>query len=198
MNKFIQTHFLRYSTFPLSTKQNGEKVKNFLSSHFSILPPFSILPLFYSSNQTDPNDQILKSQIQSKLNRTATSQDLCLLAFGFCSTIPLFYNLVVLPTLLYEKNQSFNSLFSIIITIKLFIIKKKNRTHFYTQFSHHGFKACDSKPFASPCMNPKIDEKKKKPFIVSKTQLSHFFTLGFYLGLDQMMKLILILRHKPK
>ena len=57
--------------------------------------------------------------------------------------------------------------------------------------------ACNSKPFASPSMNPKIDEKRKKNFL-SPRQLSHFFSLGLHVGLDRMMKLILILRHKPK
>ena len=45
--------------------------------------------------------------------------------------------------------------------------------------------------------SPKIDGK-ENPFIASKTQPPHFSTLGFHIGLDRMMKLILILRHKPK
>ena len=49
---------------------------------------------------------------------------------------------------------------------------------------------CNSKPFAK--------KKKKNLFIASKTQPPHFSTLGFHVGLDRMMKLILILRHKPK
>ena len=36
MSKFIQTHFFYPSTFSLSTKQKGEKIKSFLSSHFFI------------------------------------------------------------------------------------------------------------------------------------------------------------------
>ena len=38
MSKFIQTHFFHSSTFPLSTKQIREKIKFFLSSHFSTSP----------------------------------------------------------------------------------------------------------------------------------------------------------------
>ena len=41
MSKFIQTYFFHPSTFLFPTKQKGEKIKSFLSSHFSILPPFS-------------------------------------------------------------------------------------------------------------------------------------------------------------
>ena len=61
MHKFIQTHFFHYFTFPLPTKQKEGKLKFVLSSHFSILPPFFILPTFYSSNQTDPKCQIFGS-----------------------------------------------------------------------------------------------------------------------------------------
>ena len=59
--KFIQTLFstkpksflsLYFST--LSTKHKWEKLKTFLSSHFSILPLFSILSFFHPSNQMDP------------------------------------------------------------------------------------------------------------------------------------------------
>ena len=59
--KFIQTLFstkpknfpsLHFST--LSTKHKWGKLKTFLSSHFSILPLFSILSLFHYPNQTDP------------------------------------------------------------------------------------------------------------------------------------------------
>ena len=53
MSKFIQTHFFHPSTFLLPTKQKGEKIKYFLSSHFFIISPFSILPFFHPSNQTD-------------------------------------------------------------------------------------------------------------------------------------------------
>ena len=49
----VQTHFFHPSTFPLPTKQKGKKLKSFLSSHFFILPPFSILQLFHPSNQVD-------------------------------------------------------------------------------------------------------------------------------------------------
>ena len=56
MSKFIQTHFFHSFTFPLPTKQKGGKLKIFLSAHFFILPPFSILPLFHSSNQMDSNE----------------------------------------------------------------------------------------------------------------------------------------------
>ena len=48
---------LIFSISPLFNSQpnkNDEKIKSFLSSHFSILQPFSILPLFHPSNQTDP------------------------------------------------------------------------------------------------------------------------------------------------
>ena len=38
MSKFIQTHFFHPSTFSLPTKQKGEKINFFLSSHFSIPP----------------------------------------------------------------------------------------------------------------------------------------------------------------
>ena len=41
MSKFIQTYFFHPSTFLFPTKQKGEKIKSFLFSHFSILPPFS-------------------------------------------------------------------------------------------------------------------------------------------------------------
>ena len=57
MSKFIQTHFFHPSIFSLPTKQKEKKLKSFLSSHFSILPPFSILPLFHPSNQTDPKEK---------------------------------------------------------------------------------------------------------------------------------------------
>ena len=42
--------FFHPSTFSLSTKQKGEKIKYYISSHFSILPPFSIFTLFHHSN----------------------------------------------------------------------------------------------------------------------------------------------------
>ena len=54
MSKFIQRHFFHHSTFSLPTKQKGGKLIFFLFPHFSNLPPFSILPLFHSSNQTNP------------------------------------------------------------------------------------------------------------------------------------------------
>ena len=38
MSKFIQTHFFHPSTFSLLIKQNREKLKYFLSSHFSTPP----------------------------------------------------------------------------------------------------------------------------------------------------------------
>ena len=38
ISKFIQTHFFYFFSFSLSTKQKREKLKSFLSSHFSILP----------------------------------------------------------------------------------------------------------------------------------------------------------------
>ena len=47
--KFVSLHF---ST--LLTKHKWGKLKSFLSSHFSILSPFSILSLFHPPNQTDP------------------------------------------------------------------------------------------------------------------------------------------------
>ena len=48
MSKFIQTFFFFHlSTFLLPAKQKGEKIKSFLSSHFSILPQFFILLLFH-------------------------------------------------------------------------------------------------------------------------------------------------------
>jgi len=53
MGKFIQTHFFYFFTFSLPTKQIRDKIKYFLSSHFSILSPFSVLSFFHSSNQTD-------------------------------------------------------------------------------------------------------------------------------------------------
>ena len=48
--------------------------------------------------------------------------------------------------------------------------------------------------------SPKIDgkKKKKKSFYCLQDTTPHFSTLGFLVGLDRMMKLILILRHKPK
>ena len=57
MSKFIQTHFFYPSIFPLPIKKKGEKLNSFLFSYFSILPPFSILSLFHSSNQTNPKLQ---------------------------------------------------------------------------------------------------------------------------------------------
>ena len=61
--KFIQTLF---STKPksflflhfsiLSTKYKRGKLKTFLSSHFSILPLFSIYLLFHTPNQTVPKE----------------------------------------------------------------------------------------------------------------------------------------------
>ena len=54
MSKFIQSHFFHPSTFPLPTKKKMRKIKIFLSSHFSTLPLFSILPHFHPSNQTNP------------------------------------------------------------------------------------------------------------------------------------------------
>ena len=46
---FLSLHF---SILPI--KHKWEKTKSLLSSHFSILSSFSILPLFHSSNQMDP------------------------------------------------------------------------------------------------------------------------------------------------
>ena len=49
MSKFIQIYFFHHSTFPLPTKQKGEKIKsllsshNFLSSHFSTSPTKQII-----------------------------------------------------------------------------------------------------------------------------------------------------------
>ena len=63
INKFIQTHFFYFSTFSLPTKQKWEKLKFFLSSHFSILLPFSILPLFYPSNQMFPKFWLTKCSL---------------------------------------------------------------------------------------------------------------------------------------
>ena len=51
---FTQTYFFHLSTFPLLTKQKWEKLKSFLSFHFSNLPLFFILSLFHHSNQTNP------------------------------------------------------------------------------------------------------------------------------------------------
>ena len=51
---FIQTYFFHPSNFSLSTKQKLGKLKSFLSSHFPIIPPFSIPPLFHSFNQANP------------------------------------------------------------------------------------------------------------------------------------------------
>ena len=63
MSKFIQTHFFYPFTFLLPTKQREEKLKYLLSSYFAILPPFSILPLFHISNQTNPKKQnLIKTQ----------------------------------------------------------------------------------------------------------------------------------------
>ena len=44
MSKFIQTHFFHPSIFPLPTKQKGEKLKFFLSSHHFLSFYFSTLP----------------------------------------------------------------------------------------------------------------------------------------------------------
>ena len=52
---FSPSHF---STPP--TKHTRGKTKYFPSSHFSILPQFSTLPIFHSSNQTKPNDLLKK------------------------------------------------------------------------------------------------------------------------------------------
>ena len=46
--------FFHPSTFSLSIKQRGEKLKYFLSSHFSINPSFSTLLLFHHFDQIDP------------------------------------------------------------------------------------------------------------------------------------------------
>ena len=43
MSKFIQTHFFHSSNFSLSTKQKEDKIKSFLSSHFSHPPTFPLL-----------------------------------------------------------------------------------------------------------------------------------------------------------
>ena len=55
MSKFIQIYFFHHSTFPLPTKQKGEKIKsllsshNFLSSHFSTPPTKRTLKEFNES-----------------------------------------------------------------------------------------------------------------------------------------------------
>ena len=60
---FLSSHFssqpnkrvFHPSTFLLSQPNTyKEKTKSFLSFHFSILSPFSILPPFHSPNQTNP------------------------------------------------------------------------------------------------------------------------------------------------
>ena len=66
MSKFIQTYFFHPLTFPLLTKQKCEKINFFLSSDFSILPPFSIFPHFHSSNQGDPNAEVMSYCTLSK------------------------------------------------------------------------------------------------------------------------------------
>ena len=63
ISKFIQTHFFYFSTFSLPTKQKWGKLKFFLSSHFLILLPFSILPLFYPSNQMFPKFWLTKCSL---------------------------------------------------------------------------------------------------------------------------------------
>ena len=63
MRKFIQTHFFYFSTFSLPTKQKGGKLKFFLYSYFFILLPFSIFPLFHSSNQTNPKFWLTKCSL---------------------------------------------------------------------------------------------------------------------------------------
>ena len=50
--KQIKFSFLHFSILPI--KYIWKKTKFLLSSHFSILYSFSILPLFHSSNQMDP------------------------------------------------------------------------------------------------------------------------------------------------
>ena len=52
-------YILSIHFFILPTKYYERKLKYFLSSHFSILSLFSILPLFHSSNQTDPKTPLL-------------------------------------------------------------------------------------------------------------------------------------------
>ena len=66
MSKFIQTYFFHPLTFPLLTKQKCEKINFFLSSHFSILPPFSVFPDFHSSNQANPNAEVMSYCTLSK------------------------------------------------------------------------------------------------------------------------------------
>ena len=43
------------------------KQKSFLSSNFSILPKFSIFPLFHSSNQTDPKKTLARHDVNEEL-----------------------------------------------------------------------------------------------------------------------------------
>ena len=47
---------LHPQTFPPSNQTHKRENQIFLSSHFSILPQFSILSFFHSSNQMDPKD----------------------------------------------------------------------------------------------------------------------------------------------
>ena len=58
---FISFHFssqsnkrVFHSTFPSSQPNTQRKLKSILSSNFSTPFPFSILPLFYLFNQTNP------------------------------------------------------------------------------------------------------------------------------------------------
>ena len=94
MSKFIQRHFFHHSTFSLSTKQKWGKLIFFLFPHFSNLPPFSILPLFHSSNQTD-SKYFAPPDKEEKQNKRQFLKENCFLTKrigkDFPHTITLFF-----------------------------------------------------------------------------------------------------------
>ena len=94
MSKFIQRHFFHHSTFSLPTKQKGGKLIFFLFPHFSNLSPFSILPLFHSSNQTNPK-YFAPPDKEEKQNKRQFLKENCFLTKrigkDFPHTITLFF-----------------------------------------------------------------------------------------------------------
>ena len=79
MSKFIQTHFFHPSTFPLQTKQKGEKIKSFPSSH-------NFLSSHFSTPPTKRTIKLLKKKKKKKKKIGGEFEKFCNRSFIFLSS----------------------------------------------------------------------------------------------------------------